>query len=116
MLGPPGSGKSMLAKRVVSILPDLNLEQSLDVVKIKNSSKSNVDLKLSKTPPFRNPHHSITSAGLIGSKEPGEISLAHRGVLFLDELTEIRKDTLEALREPLENKSCLLYTSPSPRD
>ncbi len=105
MLGPPGSGKSMLAKRVVSILPDLNLEQSLDVVKIKNSSKSNVDLSLSKTPPFRNPHHSITSAGLIGSKEPGEISLAHKGVLFLDELTEIRKDTLEALREPLENKS-----------
>ena len=95
----------MLAKRIISIMPELTLEQSLDVAKIKNSSEVNCSNKISNLPPFRSPHHSITSAGLIGSKEPGEISLAHRGVLFLDELTEIRKDALEALREPLENKS-----------
>ena len=111
MLGPPGVGKSMLAKRMLSIMPPLSLSESLEVAKIKNSNYSSdyrTDAILTRKRPFRSPHHTISTAGLIGGgsfPQPGEISLAHRGVLFLDELVEIRKDALESLREPLENKT-----------
>ena len=105
MLGPPGVGKSMLAKRMLSILPEMSLEESIEVAKIKNSFADNFTFNIQR--PFRSPHHTISSAGLIGGgaiPQPGEVSLAHHGVLFLDELTEVRKDVLESLREPLENK------------
>ena len=107
MIGPPGSGKSMLAKRIPSILPAMHLEEALDVTKIH----SIVGLLPPKTPiikirPYRSPHHSISDAGLLGGQSiptPGEVSIAHNGVLFLDELPEFKRNVLEVLRQPLEN-------------
>jgi magnesium chelatase family protein len=107
MIGPPGSGKTMLAKRIVSILPKMTLEESLTVSKIHSilfnlSKESN---GIITTRPFRSPHHTSSNAGLIGGGseiKPGEVSLAHNGILFLDELPEFRRDVLEVLREPLE--------------
>ena len=107
MVGPPGSGKSMLAKRLPSILPDMTKAESLEVTQI-HSILGLVDPQnpLVTVRPFRSPHHTISAPGLAGggtTPKPGEISLAHKGVLFLDELPEFRKDTMEVLRQPLED-------------
>ena len=107
LIGPPGSGKSMLSKRLPSILPDMTWEESLEVTQVY----SVMGLVSGKKPlitqrPFRGPHHTVSNAGLAGggsNPKPGEISMAHKGVLFLDELPEFRKDTLDLMRQPLED-------------
>ncbi|MBR3972804.1 MAG: YifB family Mg chelatase-like AAA ATPase [Oscillospiraceae bacterium] len=107
MIGPPGSGKSMLSKRLPSILPDMTWEESLEVSQIY-SVMGHLTAKepLITRRPFRSPHHTISNAGLAGggsNPRPGEISMAHQGVLFLDELPEFKKDTLDLMRQPLED-------------
>ena len=107
MVGPPGSGKSMLARRLPSILPDLSREEALAVTAIHSvMGQNNTDEPLLCKRPFRSPHHTITATGMAGGgnpiPRPGEISLAHHGVLFLDELPEFHKDVLEVLRQPME--------------
>lgn len=106
MIGPPGSGKTMMAKRLPSILPDVNFEESIAITKVYSvSGKMKSDKPLIVTRPFRSPHHTISNAALIGGggvPKPGEISLAHNGVLFLDELPEFQKNVIEVLRQPLE--------------
>ena len=107
MVGPPGSGKSMLAKRLPSILPEMTRAESLEVTQI-HSILGLVDPEnpLVTVRPFRSPHHTVTAVGLVGGgsqPRPGEVSLAHRGVLFLDELPEFHKETMEVLRQPLED-------------
>ena len=108
MIGLPGSGKTMLARRLPSILPDLSFEEALEVTKIHSIAgllPQNVPVLTNR--PFRSPHHTITKSSLIGGgriPRPGEVSLAHFGVLFLDELPEFKKDTLEVLRGPLEDR------------
>jgi magnesium chelatase family protein len=108
MIGPPGSGKTMLAKRLPTILPDMNFEESLETTKIHSvMGLIPADRALIATRPFRDPHHTISDAGLIGGGQipkPGEVSLAHNGVLFLDELPEFRKNVLEVMRQPLEEE------------
>ena len=107
LIGPPGSGKSMLSKRLPSILPDMTWEESLEVTQVYSvlgmlSSKSPLIIQR----PFRSPHHTISNMGLTGggtNPKPGEISMAHKGVLFLDELPEFKKDTLDMMRQPLED-------------
>ena len=108
MVGPPGSGKSMMAKRLPSILPPLTLNESLETTKIHSVSGMMPDgCSLITQRPFRSPHHTISSVALCGggtNPKPGEISLAHNGVLFLDELPEFSRDVLEVMRQPLEDR------------
>jgi magnesium chelatase family protein len=103
--GPPGTGKTMLARRLPSILPPLNAAEALEVASV-HSVASGSDGDLARRRPFRAPHHSITAAGLVGGARPdsiGEVSLAHNGVLFLDELSEFARPALESLRQPMED-------------
>ncbi len=105
LTGPPGSGKTLLAARLPELLPDLSFEHGLEVTRIHGIAGLDGDGRLARRPPFRAPHHSVSDAGRTGGDRPlrpGELSLAHRGVLFLDELPEFRRNVLEALRQPLE--------------
>lgn len=109
MVGPPGSGKTLLARSLPAILPQMSIDEALDVTRIYSvADQLPSDLPLVRTRPFRAPHHTISFAGLVGggnNPHPGEISLAHRGVLFLDELPEFGPRVLEVLRQPIEDKT-----------
>jgi magnesium chelatase family protein len=112
MIGAPGGGKTMIAQRIPTILPELSFENSIEVTKIYSVAGMLKDnSKIIKSPPYRNPHHSASLISIIGGGAnpiPGEVSLAHNGVLFLDEFPEFKRDTIEALRQPIEDgKVCI---------
>ncbi len=108
LVGPPGSGKSMLAKRLPSILPPLSVEEAIETTRIHSvAGRTTYNKSLMTHRPFRSPHHTITNVAMVGggaSPQPGEISLAHNGVLFLDELPEYNKRVLEVMRQPMEDR------------
>jgi magnesium chelatase family protein len=112
MIGPPGAGKTMLAKRLASIIPPLSLHEALETTKIHSvAGKMEKNLGLICKRPFRSPHHTISDIALVGGgsfPQPGEISLAHNGVLFLDELPEFRRSVLEVMRQPLEDRKIVI--------
>ena len=109
MIGPPGAGKSMLARRLTGLLPRLTHDQAFDVAMIRSAAGQSVDTRLTRLPPYRAPHHSISMMGMVGggtsTVRPGEISLASHGVLFLDEMGEFAPSVLDALRQPLEDRA-----------
>jgi magnesium chelatase family protein len=116
LIGPPGSGKSMLAKRIPTILPRMRFEESLETTKIYSiTGQLPSDIGLVQRRPFRAPHHTVSDVGIIGGgsgvPRPGEVSLAHNGVLFLDELPEFRRNVLEVMRQPLEDGSVTISRS-----
>ncbi|WP_114781927.1 YifB family Mg chelatase-like AAA ATPase [Botryobacter ruber] len=120
MIGPPGAGKTMLAKRLPSILPSLSMHEALETTKIHSvAGKLGTEASLLSTRPYRSPHHTISDVALVGGggvPQPGEISLAHNGVLFLDELPEFKRSVLEVMRQPLEERRVTISRAKSSID